>query len=373
MKKIKILHFPIGSMGGGRTKYALRIWEYIDKERFQCDFATMSRKLDYAQELEKQGCKVHYISTYSEIDAKKFEEEINKILDEGYDVLHLHTSQWRGFDIEKIAKKRKVPKVIIHAHNTDVSDVRVIPGTTREDVRALHYQWREKLTADIATDFWACSRNAAKWLYGDIIPGEIVKIMPNAIELDKFYYNEMTRINYRRKMGLTDKYVVGMIARFQYQKNHEFAISFFEKLACCTSDAILLLIGTGDLEVEIRRLVKEKDLGKKVYFLGLRRDVPELLQAMDLLILPSRFEGLGYVIVEAQAVGLKCIVSDIVPEEVKLTDNIQMLSLDEDLWVKEAAKWHEGYERFDTRKQLAEKGYDIREHIKKIEALYSDL
>ena len=372
MKKVKVLHFTIANKGGGITKYALRIWEYIDKEKFQCDFATMSKKLDFAHELEEQGCKIHYISTYSEVDRLKFEEEINKILDEDYDVLHLHTGWWRGFDIEKIAKKRKVPKVIVHAHNTGVSDVHLTVGMTREEAENLHYHWRQKVAMDIATDFWACSERAAKWLYGDNIPEEVVRIMPNAIELDKFYYDEMTRTNYREEMGLTDKFVIGMIARFQYQKNHEFAIRFFEKLTYCVDDVVLLLIGIGDLEKDIRELVKEKGLEKKVYFLGARKDVPELLQAMDLLILPSRFEGLPFVAIEAQATGLKCIVSDGISEEVKLTDNIQMLSLDEDLWVKEAVKWLAGYERFDTSQQLAAKGYRINDQIKKIEALYSD-
>lgn len=372
MKKIKVLHFPIGKVGGGRTKYALRIWEHIDKDRFQCDFATMSKRLDYASELEQQGCKIHYISTYSEVDAQKFYEEINKMLDAEYDVLHLHTSQWRGFDIEKIAKKRKVPKVIIHSHNTDVSDVRVIAGMTREEAQKLHYQWQQKVTMDLATDFWACSRNAAKWLFGDNISDEIVKIIPNAIELDKFYYDGVIRDTYRKKMGLTGKFVVGMIARFQYQKNHEFAISFFDKLTQQADDTVLLLIGTGDLEDEIRKLVKEKGLEGKVYFLGLRSDIPELLSVMDLFILPSRFEGLPYVLLEAQATGLRCLVSDMISEEAKITDNVQMLNLDEDLWVKEAMNWHKGYRRLDTRKQLIAKGYDICEQIRKIEDLYSD-
>lgn len=371
MKKIKVLHFPVGNAGGGKTKYALRIWEHIDKNRFQCDFATMNKKLDYAHELEAQGCKIHYISTYSEVDSLKFKEEIDRILDENYDVLHLHTGWWRGFDAENVAKARKVPKVIIHAHNTGVNDVR-LTGMAREEAQKLHYQWQQKVTMNLATDFWACSGKAAKWLYGDNIDDEIVKIMPNAIELDKFYYDGVIRDSYREKMGLTDKFVVGMVARFSYQKNHEFAIRFFGKLVQQADDAVLLLIGIGDLEDEIKKLVKEKGLEEKVYFLGLRSDISELLSVMDLFILPSRFEGLGYVVLEAQATGLKCLVSDAIPEEAKVTDNVLSLSLEEDLWVKETMNCHKGYKRYDARQQLIAKGYDIREQIKKVEALYSD-
>lgn len=368
MSKIKILHFTIANSGGGITKYALRIWNHINKEKFQCDFATMSKKLDFAGELEEQGCKIHYISTYSEVDSAKFEAEIDRILDEGYDVLHLHTGWWRGFNIENIAKKRKIPKVIVHAHNTDVH---VPIGITRDEARQLHYSWQRRVTPGIATDFWACAKNAAKWLYGDNIPDEMVKIIPNAIELDKFYYNEYIRLRYRDYMKLEGKFVIGMVARFQYQKNHEFAIRFFEKFLWQVDNAVLLLIGIGELENEIRNMLNEKNLSDKVVFLGLRNDIAELLQAMDLFILPSRFDALAQTVVEAQATGLKCIVSDVFPEEAKITDNIQLLNLDEELWVREAIKWSKGYQRIDTRKEMKDKGFDICEQIKVIEKLYS--
>jgi len=179
MKKIKVLHFTIANSGGGITKYALRIWNHINKDEFQCDYATMSKKLDFAGELEEQGCKIHYISTYSEVDSAKFEAEIDRILDEGYDVLHLHTGWWRGFNIENIAKKKKVPKVIVNAHNTEIH----IPiGMTRDEARQLHYSWQRRVTPDIATDFWACAQNAANWLFGDNIPDELIKIINSKIE-----------------------------------------------------------------------------------------------------------------------------------------------------------------------------------------------
>ncbi|WP_186423844.1 glycosyltransferase [Lacrimispora celerecrescens] len=366
-KKTKILHFSIANSGGGITKYALRIWDAIDKEQFQCDFATMSKKLDFAPQLENQGCKIHYISTYSEQDPIKFEEEINRILDYGYDVLHLHTSWWRGFAVEEIAKKRGVPKVIVHSHNTDVH----IPiGMTREEARELHYTWQKKVTEDIATDFWACAKKAADWLYGRNIPKERLKIMPNAIELKKYYFNEDVRLKYREEMGLKDQFVIGMIARFQYQKNHEFAIELFKKLNEKKSNAILLLVGIGELREEIEKTVQKYHLESKVKFLGLRNDIENLLQAMDLFILPSRFEGLPLTLVEAQASGLKSITSEFVTEESEITNDIKRLPLDLDLWEGEALRWGNGYKREDTRKIMRDKGFDIKFQIKEIEKLY---
>ncbi|RKD35271.1 glycosyltransferase [Lacrimispora algidixylanolytica] len=368
-KKIKVLHFSIANSGGGITKYALRIWNAIDKDRFQFDFATMSKSLDFAQELEEQGCKIHYISIYSEQDILKFEEEINKVFDDGYDIVHLHTSWWRGFAVEKIAKKRGVSKVIVHAHNTDVH----IPiGMTREEARILHNSWQKKVTPYIATDFWACAGNAAEWLYGENIPEEQIKIIPNAIELEKFYFNQSVRIRYRNKMNLQKQFVVGMIARFQYQKNHEFAIEFFEKYHSKVPNSILLLIGIGELKNEIEILVRKYHLESKVRFLGLRDDVQNLLQAMDLFILPSRFEALAQTFVEAQASGLKCITSEFAPEESKITNNLVRLPLEIDLWLEEALKWEAGYVRENTKKIMRDKGYDIKYQIKEIEKLYAD-
>ena len=368
-KRIKVLHFTVANTGGGITKFILRLWQHIDKRRFQFDFVTMSKHLDFAEQLEKDGCNIYYLSVYAEEDREKFANEVIEILKRGYDVIHLHTTWWRGFWIEELAKEVGISKIIVHAHSTDVY---IKDNQLKGDARKLHYSYQKRLTKDIATDFWACAKDAAYWLYGDRIPEEMIKIVPNAIELDKFDYNEMTRRVYRERMSLSDKFVIGMIARFQYEKNHEFAIRFLKKMTYYVNNAVLLLIGIGDLEEEIKNLVKKNGLQDKVMFLGLRSDVAELLQAMDLFILPSRFEGLSIAAVEAQASGLKCIVSNLQTEEVKITDNIKLLDLCEEIWIEEALKYSKGYNRNSKRKELAEKGYDICTEIKKIEELYSD-
>lgn len=165
-KKIRVLHFTIANTGGGITKFVLRLWKYIDRERFQFDFVTMSNYLDFAEELEAEGCKIFYLSTYAEDDREQFIKEVTEILDYGYDIVHLHTSWWRGFLLEDIACKKKVPKIIVHSHNTDVH---IKENQSREDARKLHFKQRELLTEDKATDFIACSEDAAEWLYGDKI------------------------------------------------------------------------------------------------------------------------------------------------------------------------------------------------------------
>lgn len=167
-KKIKILQFPVANSQGGITQYILQNWKYIDKKRFQFDFATMSKHLSFADALLKQGCKMHYISCYAEENEQQFNEEFEAILrNENYDIVHLHTKQWKSYNIEKIAKKVGVPKIIVHSHNTGID---TLDDERRGEEIETHYRVRKALREDIATDFWACSNLAADFLYGDYIP-----------------------------------------------------------------------------------------------------------------------------------------------------------------------------------------------------------
>lgn len=366
-KKIKIIHFTIANTGGGITKFVLRLWKYIDKERFQFDFVTMNSHLDFAEELEKEGCKIYYLSVYAEQDKERFAKEVKEILSKGYDVVHLHTTWWRGFILEDIAREMQVPKVIVHAHN---ADVHVKDPQMLEAARKLHNEQKRYLTEDIATDFYACSSKAAEWLYGDYISEEKIKIVPNAIELNQFVYDDSIRQEYRRKFEVENSYVIGHVGRFSHEKNHIFLIDIFTEVTKVNVDAKLLLIGVGELENDVRELVEKKGLTERVIFAGKREDVNCIMQAMDLLVLPSLFEGLGVVLIEAQAAGLKCLASTEVPEDVELTENIRRIPLDKAKWVEEIVNAYP-YERTNKQlKKIRNAGYDIMSMVRNMEQDY---
>lgn len=369
MKKIRVLHFTIANAAGGVTKFVLRLWKYIDKERFQFDFVTMSRELDFAKELERQGCRIYYLSTYAEDNKTQFVKEVEEILEKGsYDVLHLNTSWWRGFVVEEIAKRKGVPKVIIHCHTTDVF---IGENQSREAARKLHFEQRELLTEDIATDFLACSQEAADWLYGDRIAKEKIQIIPYAIEVEDYKYNVAVREKYRRLLGLKeDEYVIGHVGRFTYQKNHEFLIEVFRRTVHINDKCKLVLVGSGELEQDIREKVKNAGLDEKVLFLGKREDVASLMQAMDIFALPSRYEGFGIVLIEAQAAGLKCIVSQEIPPIAKITENIEFLPFQKEKWVEKLFEYHAGYERKDMSRIMEEAGYGMKKLAKRMEEIY---
>jgi len=364
----RVLHFTIANTGGGITKFVLRLWKYIDREKFHFDFVTMSKQLDFAEELEKEGCKIYYLSTYAEDNKGQFIKEVEEILDNGYDIVHLHTSWWRGFVLEEITKRKGVRKIIVHSHSTDVH---IKESQSREEARQLHFQQRKLLTEDMATDFIACSEDAAEWLYGDRIPKEWVKVVPNAIEIENYKYNYEIRKEYRKKLNLEpDDFVIGHVGRFAYQKNHEFLIEVFERISYLNKDAKLLLIGIGELEEEIKNKVFQRNLQDKVLFLGKRDDVARIMQAIDLFVFPSRFEGFPIVLIEAQAAGLKCIVSDKVPQIAQITENIKFLPFEKNLWVKNILGYAEGYERKDMSEVLKKAGYDMDTLVKRIENVY---
>lgn len=366
MKKIRILQFPIANSYGGITHYALENWKWLNKSRFQCDFVTMSKHLDFADKILETGSRIFYISCYAEEDREQFIKEFNKILDEGYDVVHLHTKQWKSFLVEEICHKRKIPKVIVHAHNTgiDTSD----PIKRNKEVR-LHENVKREFGKGLATDFWACSKLAADFLFGEQIPKNEIRIMHNAIELDKFIYNHVIRNEYRKNYGLDNSFVIGHVGRFVYQKNHEFLVRVFSEVLKIIDNARLILLGDGELCPEIRNQVKKLKIEDKVLFPGKRDDVNNWYQAMDVLCFPSRFEGLGIVLVEAQAAGLPCVISESFPEEVIIGHDIYQLPLREKEWIMKLSEMT-NLTRKDNRMVLVEAGYDICDQIKVIEANY---
>lgn len=367
MKKIRILQFPIANSKGGITHYALDNWKWMDKSKFQCDFATMSKYLDYEYEIRAMGSKVFYLSCYAEDDKEKFIREFDKILDGGYDVVHLHTKQWKSFLVEDLCKRHHISRVIVHAHSSGIDTLDPIK---RKNEEQLHVEVKGRFNAYMATDFWACSQTAANFLYGEQISKEKIKIMPNAIEIDRFVYNEKVRSKYRREYGLKNCFVIGHVGRFVYQKNHEFLIDVFYEVAKQIENVKLVLLGEGKLLLQIKKKVRDLNLENKVLFLGKRDDIHNWYQAIDVFCLPSRFEGLPISMIEAQASGVPSIGSDCITKEVQIGNNVSLIPLTIHDWVTQILKCMDE-DRQDNKKKLTIAGYDINKQIKIIEEEYS--
>lgn len=365
----KVLHMTPPIVNNGVYKYIFSNLRYIDKSKYEFAFLTQARvDLEATEEFKKYGFKIHNFTTTQRENPQKFRQEIVDILSMDYDVLQLHTSFWRGFLIEEIAMEIGMPKVIVHSHSSNID---IDNPAKRAQMMEEHIKFKRAFSKEYATDFWACSHLAADWLYGDSVPKDEIKIMRNAIEVEKYAFNQDKRDYYRKMLGLEGKFVLGNTCRFEYQKNHEFLIRVFAQVYARNENAVLLLVGGGQKLSQVKELVKDLGLQGSVIFLGWRDDVADILQAMDLYCLPSLFEGLPIVLVEAQTSGLPCLVSNTITEEAKITNNTVYLPLVEDEWVKSVELFSQGYERYNTTAEIQVAGFDIRQQIKVIEKEYS--
>ena len=292
--------------------------------------------------------------------------EVNKGI---YDVIWFNCCDLANSGyIMKQAKITGIRKRIIHAHNTQLMQT----GKRRYFYSLMHHYWKNHISR-YATDFWACSESAGDFFYkAPILKGKAFKIIHNAIETEKYAYDSVTRKQIRETYNLENRYVIGHVGRFQFQKNHEFLIDIFYEYLKLDSRAVLMLVGQGEEEDAIRQKVINLGIEKSVLYMGVRTDVNRLLQAMDAFLLPSRFEGLPLVLIEAQTAGLKCFASkDVITEAADLTGNVEFISLkeDADIW---AGKIYSQSEQFLNRTQyvkpIIEAGYDIRTEADKFKA-----
>lgn len=368
MKPIRVLHLaPPGF--GGIDAYIFGHYRYMDQNRFRFEFLTQNTALEKAEQYRDFTYKVWPMLATAEQDRDGFVRNIREIFRNGHDVLHLHTSYWTGFLLEELAKEAGIPKVILHAHSTAVDEN---DPEKRLALSRRHEEIKRAFLPDLATDYWACSWKAAGWLFGEQIPGEKIRIMKNAIEVERFRFSQQKRKKLRQEFGIEeDTLVLGTAGRLSYQKNQAFLIGVFADFHRRHPNSKLLLVGDGELRGALKLQIAEKGLEKDVLILGWRTNVEDYLQAMDIFLLPSRFEGLGIAAVEAAASGLPCLVSDQVPKEVAFAENIRHIPLDISAWtaaLEEAAQLH--MNRQDGAEAVRAAGYDIKRQAKVLEALY---
>ena len=369
MEKIKVLHFHIRNTNGGITRTAMKYWEHIDKTQFQFGFAACGKvKLDFEDKIIQSGANVHYISCYAEEDADKFALELRKILWENrYDVIHLNTAWWRSCIAEKVAKEIGIKVILVHARS---SGVEIQDNEKRLMEYERHQYIKSIFSKDMATDYMACSKVAADFLFGNQVPQEEIVILHNALDTNRFSYSKAKRDVMRKQLNIENCYVIGNVSRMSYAKNHIFLLDCFYEVQKEITNTVLLLVGNGELRLDIEKRAETLGIIDKIIFVGSVDDVENYLQAMDIFAFPSRFEGLGNVIIEAQAVGLRCVSSDNVPMETCITDNIEYLPLQKDLWVEKLIQLSEQYERKDMTQRIKDAGYDIHSEIKKLERIY---
>lgn len=365
--KIRILHVLGGMNRGGAETLVMNLYRNIDRTKFQFDFIVHTEKsCHYDDEIVKLGGRIYRVPRYkgkNHIQYKRAWENFFKEHPE-YKIIHGHVRSTAAIYL-KIAKKHGL-KTIIHSHNTSSGK-----GFTALVKDVMQYPIRY-----ISDYFFACSEAAGKWLFGSkVCKSKNYFIMNNAINTKEFIYNESIRLKKRQEFNIQNKLVIGHIGRFHPQKNHNFLIDIFKDLNSKNKNAVLMLVGDGELKPLIKRKVDSLGLNESVIFTGVRSDIPMLLQAMDVFVFPSLYEGLGMAVIEAQASGLYCIVSDKIPKEALLTNQVEVISLDSppEIWANRILKNALNYKRDDTFNILRDSGYDVIETSNWISNFYQNI
>ncbi len=299
---------------GGVEMVVMNYYRNIDKSKIQFDFfALEGSSLPMKDEIEKLGGRVYVVPKYTHLISYE-KAIINLFKKNKYRIVHSHMNALSVFSLFG-AKVAGIPIRIAHNHSTAGK------GETKKNI--IKYMLRP-LSRVFPTHLCACTTHAGKWLFGK---NAKFRVFHNAIDFEKYQFNESVRQSIRKELDIENKRVIGHIGRFCYQKNHDLLIDIFNSVVKQDPNAVLMLIGEGELERGVKAKVRLLQLEDKVLFLGKKKDAYRYYQAMDYFLLPSRYEGLGMVAIEAQASGLPVICSTEVPDEAKITDLVSFVKL----------------------------------------------
>lgn len=350
---VRVLHVLNNLGSGGAESFVMNVYRNIDRNKVQFDFLIRSDKNNsLLAEIESMGGQIYKTPAFPQKIFSNY-RVLNSFMKEhckDYEVIHIHANALVYVKPLQLAYKYGIPCRVIHSHNTD------------SRLKAIH-KFNQRRVVKWATHRFACSDLAGEWMF----PNDNFCFIPNGIDLDRFAFNEIDREEIRSKLKLTDRFVVGNVGRFTYQKNHPFIIQIFEQLHKIKPESTLLLVGEGADQQNIKKMVIEKNLTDAVVFAGATKEVQKYLSAMDCFLFPSLFEGLPVALVEAQANLLPCVISNAITKEV-IVEKVVELNLDSpvDEWVNAVLK--------SKRTKMSEKNgiekFDINAVAKRLEGFY---
>lgn len=368
--KVNILQIGMTKNIGGMESYLMAQYRKMNKEKIHYDFINLTEEcpLAFEDELIENKSKIFSVPTRRKEPLKHYWKMIKTLFRErrNYRYIVLNTCHLYYIFPLFIAKLFGIPNRIIHSHNGG-DEIKI------SSLRKVLISINKLLMKFSVTDYWACSKLAGEWMFGK---KRKFKVIHNAIDVDKFKFDKNIRDYMRKQLNIKDdQFVVGHVGRFSYQKNHLFLIDIFNEIVKIKPNAVLLLIGDAVVDdnylIETKQKVKRLGLDSNVKFLGLRKDTNRLYQAMDCFVLPSRFEGLPVVGIEAQTAGLSCFFADTITDELKITDLVDFIPLDKSLkfWAEKVIK-KTNEERIDMSSIIQKAGYDIKYEVSKLENYY---
>lgn len=371
---VRVLHV-LGGVGlGGAESRIMDLYRQMDRDEIQFDFLVHSEAMNhvhseamnlcmgsdtsvrkpefYDEEIHRLGGHIYVLPKFKVYNYLTYKRAVQKFFREHHEfrVVQGHMTSTAGIYLP-IAKKCGIPVTVAHSRNAGV--VKGLKGIATKFFR--------RNLVDKADYCFACSELAGEDVFGEEAMRQgRVKIIHNAIDVGRFTYDADKRKHARGQLGLTDQLVLGHVGRFNYQKNHPYLIDVFASLCEIRQDVVLLLLGEGPDMENIKEKCRLLGIGDKVRFLGNRKQPEDYYQAMDIFLLPSFFEGLPGVLVEAQAAGLKCFVSDTITREAEAAGLVTYLSIEQPAreWAKRINA-EAVYERRDTYQTMRDAGFDV--------------
>ncbi len=342
----------------------MNIYREIDRTKFQFDFVIhTNEKCIFTEEVLSLGGRIYSCPSYKGVNHIEYCRWWNAFLKKkSFALIHGHVRSTASIYL-KIAKKHKV-KTISHSHST-------ASGSNIKGMVKNFLQYPIRFTSDY---FLACSKDAGSWLFGKkIIDSPKFSIINNAINTESFIFNEDIRRELRIRYGINDRLVVGHIGRFTKEKNHEKILGIYHELYKLDEKSMLVLVGEGDEQEYIKKLVEKLKLSENVLFMGAKTNVADLLQMFDVFLFPSLWEGLGMAVIEAEASGLECVVSSEVPKEVDITNLVHFIDLktENSIWAKKVLDIGTGYIRRNMQKEIRANNYDVQVTTDWIEKYYN--
>lgn len=358
----RILHIGAERMGiGGIENFLMNVYRNIDREKYQFDFVVHSDIIaDYDREIEQLGGRIYRVPRLSQYPVQNLKQVFDIVKKGNYKIVQRHACasiMWTDLLMAKLAGARIR---IAHSHSSTCG------------FPTIHKIFCPVLEKTITHRF-ACGKVAGKWMYGE----KKFNTIKNGIDTEKFIYEETIRMQMRELVGIKKQLVVGNAVRFDPVKNHEFLLKVFVELQNIFPEIVLLLVGDGELLENVKQQAKEMGISQNVIFVGASHEVNKWLQAMDICIFPSLYEGFPISVLEAETTGAYCVISDKVPSEINLTGDVLQIPLE-----KTAKEWArliaDGYSsvRHKERRQykdiIRKAGYDIKDTAYEIEQFYDE-
>lgn len=364
VKKIKVLQIGMTPNKGGVENYVMNLYRKINREDIQFDFVDWygDRNIAYSSEINTLGGKIFKIESRRKSPISNFKQLRNIFKNNNYQYVYYNMNSLSDITGMKTVLKSTKTKLIVHSHNDNIPNQKHI-------TRLFHSIHKHMMKNEIIR--FACSKNAGIWMFGS----SKFRVIPNAIDTTNFIFDKEIRRLYKEKFELGSKRVYGSVARLDPQKNPEHLIDVFYEIHEREKESVLVIVGDGVLKSKLVEKVKRLGLEQEVLFLGMRDDISGLMQMIDTMIAPSIFEGFGISVLEAQAMGIRCYVSDIFNDEVLQTPIIKKISLHKTAkeWANEIIKDqndHELMNRTSYAENIKRNGYDINQIASELEYFF---